>query len=93
MPVLRLTVTARSVHEVVLEVAGWVEGQDVALLEQEMRRQADGCQRLVLDLSQAEAIDTAGLELLRTWDGPHLVLCRASAYLRAVLLSQGLKPT
>jgi len=74
-------------------MAGWVEGRDVALLEREMRRQGHGCQRLVLDLSQVEGIDTEGLALLRNWDGPKLVLCRASAYLRAVLMSQGLEPT
>ena len=87
---LRLTVLSQTKEETVLEVEGWVSGEDVALLEQEGTRLLGETERLVLDLKGTRFIDRAGIALLRRWQGSGLVLRGASLFVRTVLEKRGL---
>ena len=87
---MRLTVKSQTREEVVLLVAGWIAGRDVALLEQEGAGHRREGRRLVLDLQEARFIDRDGLTLLARWAGPGLVLRGGSPFVRLLLQRQGL---
>ena len=86
---IRITVVAQTEEEVVLKVAGWVSGTDVAILEVEGDRYLQQVRRLVLDLKGVRFIDDAGIRLLQRWSGERLVLCGASPFLQSLLEAHG----
>ena len=88
---LRITLVSQTQREAVLQLEGWVAGEDVAVLTTEGHRRLQAGQRLVLDLAGVKFIDAAGLALLQGWSGPRLVLRGDSSYLRTVLAASGLE--
>ena len=90
---LRLTTLSQNGEEAVLKVEGWVAGEEVALLEEELSRQLHGGRRLVLDLKGVRFIDQAGLEVLARWSGGQLVLRGGSDFIQELLKAHGLSPT
>jgi ABC-type transporter Mla MlaB component len=88
---LRITLTAQTPEEGVLQLEGWVVGEDVAVLAEEGHRRWRESRRLVLDLDGVKSIDAAGMALLQEWSGPQLKLRGGSAYLRVLLAAYGLK--
>ena len=88
---LRITLVSQTPEEAVLQLEGWVDGEEVALLAAEGHRLLQAAQRLVLDLAGVKFIDAAGLALLQGWSGPRLVLRGDSSYLRTVLAASGLE--
>jgi anti-anti-sigma regulatory factor len=88
---MRITLVSQTPQETVLQLEGWVAGEDVELLEADGYRCFQEARRLVLDVSGVKFIDTAGLALLQGWAGPRVELRGASAYLRSVLETQGLE--
>lgn len=88
---LQLEVKAHTPQEVILTVTGWVTGANVPDLAREMGRWRGKTQRLTLELADVRAIDEKGLALLRDWSGPQLVLRSDSAYLKALLATEGLE--
>ena len=90
---LRITLVSQTPEEAVLQLEGWVDGEEVALLAAEGHRLLQAAQRLVLDLGGIKFIDEAGLALLQGWSsGRRLVLRGGSSYLRTVLATSGLEP-
>lgn len=87
---LRLTVVSQSPVEVVLRVEGWVDEEDVALLEEEGERRLEEAGRLVLDLDGVKYIDPAGIALLRRWSGERLVLRGGAMFMQQLLKTHGL---
>ena len=88
---LRLTIRSQTPEEVVVEVAGWVSGADVDVLEEEGIRLLQEAERLVLDLKGVKFIDREGIALLQRWSGERLVLLRGgSLFIRTLLEEQGL---
>lgn len=90
---LRLTTLSQNGEEGVLKLEGWVAGEEVALLEEELSRQLHESRRLVLDLKGVRFIDQAGLELLARWCGGQLVLRGGSGFIQELLKAHGLSPT
>ena len=66
---LRITLEAQTADEVVLKLEGWIEPDDVVVLEQEGTCWLDQHKHLVLDMAQVKSIDRAGLSLLQGWAG------------------------
>ena len=90
---LRLTVKMRSTEEAVLAVDGWVSGEDVNLLALECTHWLLQARRLVLDLRGLRGIDTAGIDLLKTWSAERLALRNGSPFVAALLKAHGLEVT
>ena len=88
---LRIALVTQTREEAVLELAGWLGGKDVRLLEEEGERLRQKAQRLILDLGGIRQIDTAGLALLHCWHRSDVELRRPSLYVRTLLASQGLQ--
>ena len=88
----RLTLEPRTPQGTVLSVDGWVAGENVALLEREGARLLQRAERLVLYLSGVRFIDRTGIDLLKRWAGPDLVLRGASPFVGALLAYHGLVP-
>jgi anti-anti-sigma factor len=87
---LRITLESQTLDEVVLEVAGWLAGEEVELMEQEMGRWYQEGRRLVLDLEAVKYIDESGLALLKRWAEKQLVLRGGSTFVSMLLKSYGL---
>ena len=87
---LRLTIVSQSAEEVVLQVDGWLAGENVALLEQEGVGHLRQVRCLVLDLKGVRYIDQTGIALLQRWSGDRLVLRPGSSYIRMALEAGGL---
>ena len=87
---LRLTILSQSAQEVVLQVDGWLTGENVALLEREGTRHLQETRRLVLELEGVRFIDRAGVALLQQWSGERLVLWGGSLFVRTLLKEYGL---
>ena len=87
---LQLCVVAETNQEAILAVHGKVAGAQVQILEQEGQRHLGQSLRLVLELDGVPFVDQAGLDLLRRWSGPCLVLRGGSPFLRALLAAEGL---
>lgn len=87
---LRLTVVLQTPEEVVLKIEGRVSEEGVDLLEQEGIRWFQEVRRLVLDLTDVQFIDRAGIALLQRWSGERLVLRGGSFFVRTLLVSHGL---
>lgn len=87
---LRITLESHTLEEVILAVAGWLAGDDVELMEQEIGRWYQEDRRLVLDLEGVKFIDESGLALLKRWSGKQLVLRGGSGFVRMLLKSDGL---
>jgi len=87
---LRITLKSQTPEEVVLEIAGWLAGEDVELMDQELSRwhREDGL--LLLDLGGVKFVDESGLALLKRWSGRQVVLQGGSAFVRMLLKSYGL---
>ena len=86
---IRLTIRSQTPEEVVLEVAGWVSGEDVDILAQEGERLLALSRCLVLDLGGVQFMDEAGISLLRRWSGDRLVLRGGLWFVRALLEKYG----
>ena len=87
---LRLVPQSQDPAGAVLQAHGWITGENVPLLEQEVeswRRTG----RLVLDLTGVRSIDRAGAALLRRWTGEDLLLRGGSAFVRQLLREHGLE--
>ena len=80
-------------EEVILQLEGWLTGENVGVLAEEAHIWLQEVRRLVLDLTGVKSIDAAGLALLQGWSGPRLVLRGGSGYLQALLAASGLKVT
>jgi anti-anti-sigma regulatory factor len=89
---VRLIIRAQTPEEVVLEVHGWVSGEEVGILEAEGTRLLGESQRLVLDLRGVRFMDREGLALLHRWRGDRLELRGASLFIRGLLEDHGLIP-
>lgn len=87
---LRLTVVSQSPEEVVLKVEGWVDEEDVALLEEEGERRLEEAGRLVLDLDGVKHIGPGGIALLRRWSGERLALRAGAMFMQQLLKTHGL---
>ena len=87
---IRLTVRCQTSEEAVLQIDGWVSGEEVKILEQEGTRLLGEVQCLVLDLRGVRFIDEAGIALLRRWWGERLVLRNGPPFVRASLGQHGL---
>ena len=87
---LRLTVISQSPVEVVLKVEGWVEEEDVALLEEEGERRLGEAERLVLDLDGVKHISPVAIALLRRWSGERLALRAEAMFMQQLLKTYGL---
>ena len=88
---LRVITRALTPQESILAVYGKIAGSEVGLLAEEGQRHLKQTARLVLELDGVQFIDEAGLTLLRRWSGPHLVLRGGAAFVRALLMAEGLK--
>ena len=82
---VRLTIQAQTPEETVLEVHGWVSGENVTILEDEGTRLLGESQRLVLDLKGVQFIDADGIALLERWSGERLTLRNGLPFIRALL--------
>lgn len=88
---LKLAVKVHSPQEVILTATGWITATNVTDLEREMQRWRGQTQRLILELADIRAIDENGLKLLRCWSSPPLELRGNSAFLQALLATEGLE--
>ena len=65
---IRITILSHSLEETLMHIAGWITtGEDVELVAQEGRRCLAQSRQLVLDLSEAHALDEEGVALLQGW--------------------------
>lgn len=88
---LRLTFMARGSAEVILAVDGWIEGEDVDLLEREGERWLQQVQHLVLILDGVRFIDQAGIALFQRWAAKdRLVLHGGALFIQTLLMAHGL---
>lgn len=87
---LRITLESQTLDEVTLTVAGWLAGEDVELMDQEIVRWYQEGRRLVLDLEGVKFIDESGLALLKRWSERQLMLRGGSTFVRMLLKSFGL---
>jgi ABC-type transporter Mla MlaB component len=86
---LRITLVAQTADEVLLKLEGWIEPEDVVVLEQEGTRWLGQQKRLVLDMAQVKSIDRAGLQLLQGWAGERLEVQHSSPYVHELLQTYG----
>ena len=82
---LRLTIVSQSAEEVVVQVDGWLAGENADLLEREGTRHLQEGKRLVLNLEGVKFIDRTGIALLQRWSGERLVLRGGSSFVRMLL--------
>ena len=87
---IRLTVRSQTHDEAVLQIDGWVSGEEVKILEQEGTRLLEEAQQLVLDLRGVQFVDETGIALLQRWWGERLVLRNGPPFVRALLETHGL---
>lgn len=82
---LRISLLSQTPHQTVLKVEGWLEGEQVALLEAEGQRRFDETELLVLDLDGLRYIGAEGIALLQGWQGAQLELRGGSGFIRKLL--------
>lgn len=87
---IRLTVRSQTHDEAVLQVDGWVSGEEVKILEEEGTRLLEEAHRLVLELRGVQFFDERGIALLQRWQGERLVLRNGPPFVRALLEEHGL---
>lgn len=87
---LRISIKAQSAHQVILAVHGKIAGTAVPLLQKEGDLHLQVTSRLVLALDAVPFIDRQGLALLKRWQNKGLVLYGGSAFLKALLVTEGL---
>jgi len=88
---LRVTVVPQNSQQVILLLYGKIAGRDVPLLRQEGERHLQPGGRLILELNGVQFIDEEGIALLQQWVGQNAILRGGSAFLRALLASEGLE--
>ncbi|NKB65816.1 MAG: hypothetical protein GKR89_02030 [Candidatus Latescibacteria bacterium] len=88
---LRIITRASTPQESILAVYGKIAGPEVELLAEEGQRHLEQTTRLVLLLDGVQFIDESGLNLLRRWSELYLVLRGGTAFVRALLLAEGLQ--
>jgi anti-anti-sigma regulatory factor len=86
---LRIMTVSQSPEEVVLQVDGWLVGEEVDLLEQEGVQVLGQDRQLVLELQGVRFIDEAGIALLQGWSSQGLVL-QGGSFIQALLKTHGL---
>ena len=82
---LRLTVSPGGSGETILQVDGWLTGDDVELLKRERTRNLATGASLVLDLKGLRFADRAGAELLRGWSRGGVELLNASPFVQCLI--------
>ena len=82
---LRIMVRSQTPEEVVLEVDGWLGGDDVDLLEQELARCHQEAKCLILDLDGVRFIDEEMLDSLKRQRARGVVLQGGSSFVRELL--------
>ncbi|NKB72497.1 MAG: hypothetical protein GKR89_35925 [Candidatus Latescibacteria bacterium] len=82
---IRITLIAQTPQETTLKIEGRLGGQAVELLAEEGAQYRGPKRRLILDLDGVSFIDQAGLDLLRDWRGPGLVLQGGSTFARMLM--------
>ena len=87
---IRITATTQTREEVVLKLEGWLAEGDVALLAAEGEGHLRETERLVLELTGVEFIDSAGIELLQAWAAKGMVLRGGSPFVQVLLREHGL---
>ena len=87
---IRITATTQTREEVVLKLEGWLAAGDVALLASEGESHFQQTERLVLELTGVEFIDSAGIGLLQAWTAKGLVLRGGSSFVQVLLREHGL---
>jgi ABC-type transporter Mla MlaB component len=87
---LRLTPISQTQAECVLALDGWLTGQDVALLEQDVRPWIQEGRRLVLDLEGVQSMDPDGIALVRRWVEDGVALRGEEPFIQALLAAHGL---
>jgi anti-anti-sigma regulatory factor len=90
MLMLRIIPKFPSPGEVVLEVAGWLTGEEVDLLDEEIALRHGEAKRLIVDLNGAKFIDENGLAMLKRWSNRQVVLQGGSSFVRMLLRTHGL---
>jgi hypothetical protein len=88
---LRLTVRCQTPEQAVLEVDGWVTGEEVSLLAAEGTRLLGQSRRLVLELKGVMFIDAEGVALLQGWPEGRLALRDGPPFVRTLLARHGLR--
>ena len=86
---LRLTTTATDSGPTVVAAHGWIGGDDLPLLKQELEELLQQESPVVLELSAVRAIDPAGLASLSRWLEMGLKLRGGSAFVRTLLRAHG----
>jgi len=91
---IRITILSHSLEETLMHIAGWITtGKDVELVAQEGSRCLGQSRQLVLDLSEAHALDEEGVALLQGWQAQgRLQICAWSYHLEDALQHHGLIP-
>jgi anti-anti-sigma regulatory factor len=89
---LRIDLISTDPSEVVVRLAGAIADQEVGLLAEASQTWMRSGRRVVLEVSEVDFIDQAGLVLLRAWSDQGVVLRGPSLYVRFLLQSQGLVP-
>ena len=87
---LRLTVVSEALEETVLKLDGWLEGDDVEILEREGIELLKHSRSLVLDLAGVRSIDQSGIALLQAWSRGRASLCGGTLFVRTLLSVHGL---
>ena len=89
---LRVTTSLQAPERAILQLEGWFAAEDVELIEGEAERLFLDVSHLVLDLHGVRFIDQQGIDLIKSWPPDRLVLRGASAFVCALLKTQGLSP-
>jgi len=85
---LRLTVRSQTPQERVVAVDGWVVGEEVAFLEDQLSGWVRDGRHLELILDGVRDIDRDGRALLRDWMERGVVLSGGSPFVRMLLKSE-----
>jgi anti-anti-sigma factor len=82
---LHVQIKKKNKEIVVLALGGDLIGETVQILAKEGKEQQKESKCMVLDLHGVRFIDSAGIDLLRSWSGAHLQLQGGSAFIQALL--------